>query len=295
MFGTGKWLDVVEELKAQANVAKNVVADIEEQLRQRQFAIRGSLDVAEELLPQNSDTVDEPTGELAEDVVEASTDELPDELGDASADDAPEEESLELLAARLDQLEQRIAPLEVEERRLAQLANRALSAHTEALAVISAWDKRVQLSEERRSLDEQSDEIAKLRSTGDAAILAEPVLLALEIQQRDSAASRKAAELLAQQTTALREASQAAAIGDFLDPDLAADALVAARTKNYAQRDSLKDLANASELLGSLQVQSQKLETERDERGVRAVEIDKILEPRQSEKLMVEALAATEP
>ena len=295
LFGTGKWLDVVEELKAQANVAKSVVADIEEQLRQHQFAIRGSLDAAEELLPQNSDTVDEPPGELAEDVVEASTDELSDELGDASADDAPEEESLELLAVRLDQLEQRIAPLEIEERRLAQLADRALSVHTEALAVISAWDKRVQFSEERRSLDELSDEITKLRTTRDAALSAEPVLLALEIQQRDSGASRQAAELRAEQTTALREASQAAAIGDFLDPDLAADALVVARAKNNAQRISLTDLANASELLGGLQAQSQELETERDERGVRAVEIDNILFQRQAEKLVVEALAATEP
>lgn len=294
LFGTGKWLDVVEELKAQANAAKSVVADIEDQLRQHQFAIRGSLDAAEELLPQHSGMVDEPLGEVTEDVVEASTDDLLDELGDASADDAPEEESLELLVARLDQLEQRIAPLQVEERRLAQLADQAVAAHTEALSVISAWDKRVQLSEERRSLDEQSDEITKLRATRDAARAAEPVLLAFENQQRDSTAGRQAAELLAAQRTALREASQAAAIGDHLDPDLAADALVVARAKNNAQRTSVNDLANASELLGRLQVQSQELETERDERGVRGVEIDQILEPRQSEKLVVEALAATE-
>ena len=295
LFGTGKWLDVVEELKAEANAAKSVVADIEEQLRQHQFAIRGSLDAAEVLLPHNPDSVDEPLGELSEKFVELAVDEVSDELGDASAEDATEEESLELLAARLDQLEQRVAPLEVEERRLAQQADRAVAAHTEALSVISAWDKRKQLAEERRSLDEKSDEITKLRTTRDAALSAEPVLLALESQQRDSAASREAAELLAAQRTALREASQAAAIGDHLDPDLAADALVVARAKNNSQRDSLNELASASELLGRLQVQSQKLETERDERGVRAVEIEKFLEPRQSEKLVVEALAATEP
>ena len=277
LFGTGKWLTVVDELKARANDAKSVVADIEDQLRQHQFAISGALQAADDLLPN------------AENPTDSSADAQP--LDGESAD----EHSLDGSATRLQRLDERTQPLQEAERKLANLAIAALAAHTEALSIIDSWDKRVQLREERRLLDEQSSDLDKRRAERDAARRAQPVLVAATTERRDAAESVTMQATLDEHIEALSQASIQAQIGALRNPDSAADALVAARAKNDAQRTALNELSSASQLLARLEKQKLTLEAERTEGTKRCEDITTLLLPRQSDKLELEALAATEP
>ncbi len=242
LFGTAKWLTVVDELKARANEAKSVVADIEDQLRQHHFAISGSLQAAQALLPTSDEAINDQT-------VEESLD-----------DESLVEQSLDELAAQLESLVDRIAPLREDERQLNQVANAALAAHTEAMLIIESWDKRVQLLEDRRLLDEQAEELAELRSKRDSAREAVPVLSVAVTERRDGIASATAQSALNECTVELGIASSEAQIGDLSDPDAAADALVVARSRNEGQRTALSNLAEASQLLVRLEKQKSDLE-----------------------------------
>ena len=285
LFGTGKWLTVVDELKSKASDAKSVVAEIEAQLREHQFAIGGALQAADDLLPN----VEDPTA--------ASTDQQSLEVESA------DEQSLDDLAARLDVLAARTAPLREHERQLKDVANAALAAHAEAVAIIDSWDKRVELREVRRVLDEQAGELTESRGKRDAACKAEPVLAAAVIERRDASEAAAAQSALDECATALGAASVAAQIGEAsdpvgnprTDPDAAADALVAARSKNDAQRKALNELAEVSQLLVRLEKQKVDLEAERALGTRRSDEITESLVPLQSDKLAFDALAATEP
>ena len=276
LFGTAKWLTVVDELKARANEAKSVVADIEDQLRQHHFAISGSLQAAQALLPTSDEAINDQT-------VEESLD-----------DESLVEQSLDELAAQLESLVDRIAPLREDERQLNQVANAALAAHTEAMLIIESWDKRVQLLEDRRLLDEQAEELAELRSKRDSAREAVPVLSVAVTERRDGIASATAQSALNECTVELGIASSEAQIGDLSDPDAAADALVVARSRNEGQRTALSNLAEASQLLVRLEKQKSDLELERAEGTKRSDDINELLVPRQSDKLALEAIAATE-
>jgi exonuclease SbcC len=277
LFGTGKWLTVVEELKSKASDAKTVVAEIEAQLREHQFAISGALQAADELLPN------------AEDPNEADTEEQ--SLDGESA----EEQSLEELSARFEDLVERTAPLREHERQLKDVANAALAAHAEAVAIIDSWDKRVELRDDRRLLDEQAGELTEFRSKRDAARQAEPVLSAVVAERRDATESATAKSVLNDCVVALGVATEAAQIGEGSDPDAAADALVVARSKNDAQRTALADLTEASQLLVQLKKKKADLEVEHAGTTQRSDEIIQSLVPRQSDKVGFEALAATEP
>ena len=281
LFGTGKWLTVVDELKSKANDAKSVVAEIEAQLREHQFAIGGALQAADDLLPN------------AEDPTATSTDQQSLEVEFA------DEQSLDDLAARLDVLAARTAPLREDERQLKDVANAALAAHAEAVAIIDSWDKRVELREARRVLDEQAGGLTESRGKRDAARKAEPVLAAAETERRDATEAAAAQSALDECAAALGAASVAAQIGETgdpnTDPDTAADALVAARSKNDAQRKALNELAEASQLLVRLEKQKVDLEAERALGTLRSDEITESLVPLQSDKLALDALAATEP
>lgn len=270
LFGTGKWLTVVEELKDRAVEAKKVIAAIEEQLRQHQFAISGALDAAEQLLPEDVSDVD-------------------------GSEDSVEHESLDLLAARLQRVEERISPLQQEQRRLTQVADTALAAHTEALSVIDAWDRRVVLLEERQGLDAAAGRVEERRTRRDGARRAEPVLSAVANERRDSAEVERARTSLADSIAALGDASIAAGIGDRRDPDTAADALVAARSNTEARRRSLADLGSATATLAHLHEQSQRLDAEREERRLRLEAIAQHLAPLEDDRLALAELAAAEP
>ena len=137
LFGTVKWLTVVDELKSKASDAKSVVAEIEAQLREHQFAIGGALQAADDLLPNAEDPNEAGAGE------------------ESLADESSDEQSLDELASRLEGLEERTAPLREHERQLKDVANAAIAAHAEAVAIIDSWDKRVELREDRRLLDER--------------------------------------------------------------------------------------------------------------------------------------------
>ena len=277
LFGTGKWLTVVEELKSKASDAKSVVAEIEAQLREHQFAIVGALQAADDLLPN------------AEDPNEAGAEE--ESLDGESAD----EQSLDELVSRLEGLAERTAPLREHERLLKDVANTAIAAHAEAVAIIDSWDKRVELLEDRRLLDEQASQFAESRSKRDAARKADPVLTAAAAQGRDAIASATAQSAVNECAVQLGVASVEAQIGEHSDPDAAADALVAARTKNDGQRTALTDLAAASTLLVQFEEKKANLEAERATGTQRTDDISESLVPRQSDKIALEALAATEP
>jgi exonuclease SbcC len=277
LFGTGKWLTVVDELKARANEAKSVVADIEDQLRQHQFAISGALQAADDLLPN------------AEDPTDSGAD------GQALDGESSDEHSLDELAARLQRLDAGSQPLQENERKLANAAIAALAAHTEALSIIDSWDRRVQLREERRLLDEQLSDLDERRDERDAARRAQPVLVAATTERRDAAESVRMQARLDEHIEALGIASVQAQIGPLPDTDSAADALVGARSRNDAQRTALDGLSAASQLLAQLEKQKSNLEAERDEGTQRSDDIATSLVPRQSDKLGLEALAATEP
>ncbi|CAM8620305.1 SbcC ATPase involved in DNA repair [Acidimicrobiia bacterium] len=277
LFGTGKWLTVVEELKARANDAKSVVADIEDQLRQHHFAISGALQAAHDLLPN----ADEPT--------DSDVDEQP-------VDSEPtDEQSLDDLATRLTGLTEKSAPLRDNERQLNLAADTALAAHTTALSIIDSWDKRVQLLAERKVLDEQSGDLTERRSERDEARRAEPVLATATTERRNAAESVAAQKRLDEHIEALSGASIQAQIGALRDPDVAADALVAARATNDAHRTALNELSSASQLLAQLEKRKSNLEAEHTEGTQRCEDVTTLLLPRQTEKLELEALAATEP
>jgi exonuclease SbcC len=276
LFGTAKWLTVVDELKARANEAKSVVADIEDQLRQHHFAISGSLQAAQALLPTSDEAINDQA-------VEESLD-----------DESLVEQPLDELAAQLESLVDKIAPLREDERQLNQVANAALAAHTEAMLIIESWDKRVRLLEDRRLLDEQAKELSELRSKRDTAREAVPVLSVAVTERRDGIASARAQSALNECTVELGIASSEAQIGDLSDPDAAADALVVARSRNEGQRTALSNLAEASQLLVRLEKQKSDLELERAEGTKRSDDINELLVPRQSDKLSLEAIAATE-
>ena len=265
LFGTGKWLTVVEELKSKASDAKSVVAEIEAQLREHQFAIVGALQAADDLLPN------------AEDPNEAGADE--ESLDGESAD----EQSLDELVSRLEGLAERTAPLREHERQLKDVANAAIAAHAEAVAIIDSWDKRVELLEDRRLLDEQASQFAESRSKRDAARKADPVLTAAAAQGRDAIASATAQSAVNECAVQLGVASVEAQIGEHSDPDAAADALVAARTKNDGQRTALTDLAAASTLLVQFEEKKANLEAERATGTQRTDDISESLVPRQSD------------
>jgi exonuclease SbcC len=277
LFGTGKWLTVVEELKSKASDAKSVVAEIEAQLREHQFAIGGALQAADDLLPNAEDPNEAGAGE--------------ESLDDESSD----EQSLDELASRLEGLEERTAPLREHERQLKDVANTSIAAHAEAVAIIDSWDKRVELREDRRLLDEQASQFAESRSKRDAARKAEPVLNAAATQGRDAMASATAQSALNECAVQLGVASIEAQIGEHSDPDAAADALVAARTKNEIQRTALTDLAAASTLLVQFEEKKTNLEAERATGTQRTDDISESLVPRQSDKIVLDALAAREP
>ncbi len=277
LFGTGKWLTVVDELKSKASDAKSVVAEIEAQLREHQFAIDGALQAADDLVPN------------AEHPTEADAEEQ------SHDGESADEQSLEELAARLEGLAERTAPLREHERQLKDVANAALGAHAEAVAIIDSWDKRVELREARRLLDEQAGGLAESRSKRDAARNAEPVLDAAVIERRNATEAAAAQSALNECAAALRAALIAAQISETTDPDAAADALVAARSKNDAKRTALTDLTAATQLLARLESQKANLEAERAEGTQRSDDITESLVPRQSDKLAFEALAATEP
>jgi exonuclease SbcC len=277
LFGTGKWLTVVDELKARANDAKSVVADIEDQLRQHHFAISGALQAAHDLLPN----ADEPT--------DSDVDEQP-------VDGEPaDEQSLDELATQLESLVERATPLREHEGQLVLAANAALAAHTTALSIIDSWDKRVQLLTERKVLDEQLSDLTERRAERDAGRRAEPVLVAATTERRDAAEGVAAQERLDDAIEALSAASVQAQIGTLRDPDVAADSLVAARSKSDNQRTALNELSSASQSLTQLEKQKLNLEAERTESTQKFDDITESLVPRQTNKLALDALAATEP
>jgi exonuclease SbcC len=277
LFGTGKWLTVVDELKARANDAKSVVADIEDQVRQHHFAISGALQAAHDLVPD------------LEDLMDPGANEPP--LDDESAD----EQSLDELATRLESLVERTAPLREDERQLVLAANTAHAAHTTALSIIDSWDKRVRLLDERKVLDEQLSDLNERRAERDAARRAEPVLVTAATERRDAAESVTTKARLDEHIEALSGASIQAQIGTLRDPDAAADQLVAARSKNDNQRTALNELVAASQELDQLGKQKSNLEAERTERTQKFDDITESLVPGQTNKLALDALAATEP
>lgn len=294
LFGTGKWLTVVDELKANANEAGTLVAEIEDQLRQHLFAINGALGAAEALLtpmvdpaPENHADSDSDSDSETETETETDT--------DTDTEDDDEGQSIERLTERLAQIDEQLTPLNLDAQRLLQIADAALGAHTEALSIISNWDKRVQLREERRLLDEQYAEHERLRAQCERARDAEPVLRASDTAHRDATSSRDAIDALENLTAKLREAAQQAELGDLSDPDSVADALAVARTTNASKLNTVKALTEAADLVTRLQGQKNVLEVEHSDLARRAEEISDLLVEYESRKAELEASAATVP
>jgi exonuclease SbcC len=285
LFATGRWSTVVEELKSQSGEAKSVVAGIQDELRQHAFAIRGSLDVVADLLPQtaNDDAVD---AESIKEAVDGVDEEVSDFIDRAT---------LDLFEHRLEDLERQIAPIREEGLRLTEAANGAIAAHTKALSIIETWNKRTQLQGERKVLDEQTEAIDELRRKGTTARNAEPVLAAYAKEQQDANEVLRSRSELAKELEALCEASEVAGLGALRDPDSAANALVSARSRNDKQRDSVNALALASHVLADLKERRKRLREDHNRCARRGEEITSLLLPLQGNRAELETLASTEP
>ena len=281
LFGTEKWTGVVNELKAQAIEAKSIVAEIDAQLDQRKFAIDGSLDAAEALLPE--------VEELAPSLV--ATDEEESEV----EHDADSEVTLESLRSRLAELVERAAPLTAHSLELAKSASTAAAAFAKAKETVENWDRRVQLHNEREILDQQVAENELRRSRREKALAASPVIASLVSEQADAAERIRASAETETARAALTTTSEAAGLGSLVDPDVAAAALVSAKAENATKRKLVRDLEEATGSLGVLGDQIEALRSDREQLELRSVSIEESLVPRQSDKLLLQTIALSEP
>lgn len=281
LFGTEKWTSVVNELKAQATEAKSIVVEINTQLDQRKFAIERSLDAADAVLP------------AAEEPVPSAVDS--DEIDSAVEEDSESEVTLESLRYRFDELQERAVPLTAQSQELARTAATAAAAFTTARETLENWDRRVRLRDERAILDQQVSENDLRRSQRDKALAAAPVVAALATEQADAAERNRTSAQTAVARAALAASSEVAGLGELSDPDVAASALVTARAANETKRDFVRQLDEATGLAGVLGSQIESLRSDREQLEQRSALIKEALVPRQSDKLLLQAIAVSEP
>jgi DNA repair protein SbcC/Rad50 len=271
LFGTEKWEGVVNELKTQANDAKSIVGETNAQLDQRTFAIEGSLDAAEALLPDA------------------------EEIGSEIEADLASETTLESLHFRFDALAERAAPLTAHAQELAKSSASASAAFAKAKEMVANWDRRLQLQNERESLDQQVSAIDLQRSRRDHALAAAPVIAAFANEQRDAAERTRASSETDVARAALAAASEDAGLGALIDPDVAAAARVSALAENEMKRESVRQLEEATGSLGVLGDQIDTLRTDQQQLEQRSVAIEEVLVPRRSDKLSLQTIASSEP
>ena len=305
LFGTGKWLDVVDDLKVRAREASMVVAEINEQLGRYRFAVIGDLDAADSLLADHDDRNGAVDGsgvgsETIPDVPpDSDSGSDPDpaapepESGVGEQDDEPE--SLEDLGIRLERLDVRASALGDEVARLGAEASASEAALTEATTAIDNWDKRVGLVSERVELDESAPAIDGLRDQQAAARAAAPVLTAFADRERFGNALVEALAVRESAFASLGGASMAAGLGDLRDPDAVAVEVTTARRDNKARQVALEQLQSATLVSGAHVARIAELSGERGSSEIRVRDIALKQESAQGEIATLTALAATAP
>ncbi len=280
LFGTGKWLTVVDELKARSKDAKSVVDDIQDQLRQHTFTVRGSLDAAEGAFPdelgvahEDSDAIDEP---------------------DESESTIVDRQTLDRLEERYTELDRRLEPMRVQRRELSDAAAAAQRAYQAAVSIVETWNRRVELEAQRADLDERLGEVNHLRAKRDAAREVVPLLELHRRQRYDADAATEAKANLETALDGLAAASNSAGLGDLRDPDAASEALVMARIDNDQKREAFVQLASVDEELAAKNEQSIALATEKSACEVALADIAERLAPIEAERVELGSLADSE-
>jgi exonuclease SbcC len=309
LFGTGKWLDVVDDLKTRARDASVIVADINEQLGRYRFAVIGDLEVAESLLTDHdapnvaadgADVDSEPipdstrgSGSGAGSDSGSDSDRAEPEPGASGQDEEPE--SLDDLAIRLEGLDVRASALGNEVVGVGVEASAAEAALTEATTAIDNWDKRVGLVAERAELDESAPSMDGLRDQQASARAAAPVLTAFADRERFGNALAEAVVVRESAFASLGGASTAAGLGDLRDPDAVAVEVTTARRDNKARQVALEQLQSATLRSGTHAARIAELSGERGSSEIRIAEIARQKESVQGEIAALSALAATAP
>jgi exonuclease SbcC len=289
LFGTQKWAGVVSELRNRANEANAFVAEINRRINERKFAIQGSLNTAESLLPgaNENDPGSTDAGEvdLEEDI----------EIDPEDESDESSELTLESLRNWWTALVERVAPLVEESHQLGRNAEEAATALNRVKETVANWDRRVDLLSERELLDDEVEENRQRQLRWDTALAALPVIAAAAKAETDAAEFLEVAMDVERSQANLGLACVAAGLEELLDPDVATGALVTARATNAAQRESVRQLLEATGLFTELQRQVDRLVTERQDLEERLVTIEESLAPLQDDRLSQQTVASSEP
>lgn len=292
LFGTGKWLDVVDDLKARSRDASAAVESIEKELDKRRFAIGGDLDAAAMLLDEGAHAVPIPVD--AGDGIDLADD---NERGAGPDDVVPEAdaESLDAYAGHLALLDARASERKALVDALGVRAGAAETALATVNGLITNWDRRARLRDELAGLDADRPAIEALRSGYAASMSAAPVVDAGAIAERDAEALARSVIADDSARAELGLAVVAAGLPGLLDPDVAMNRITEARSDLIGRREAVRRLVEINAVLADLENRRALLAAERVERTERRLAVAGELDAANETLDALDALAVTQP